>query len=90
MKISERKTLAVTCSSDQELEELSQLMAPHSWASGEFGILLTDAAFQAVAVNITHMQGHAPELARQVGALNDLLKSGDYSDICLDSFLGDD
>jgi hypothetical protein len=42
------KTSAVvylTPSTEAEREALHEILAPHSWAAGEFGLMLTDAAF---------------------------------------------
>lgn len=43
------KTSAVvylTPSTEAEREALHEILAPHCWAAGEFGLMLTDAAFK--------------------------------------------
>ena len=37
--------LYLTPSSKAEREALHEILAPHSWSAGEFGLMLTDVAF---------------------------------------------
>jgi hypothetical protein len=36
----------LTPSNEAERNILHEILAPHSWAAGEFGLMLTDAAFK--------------------------------------------
>lgn len=40
------KVVYLTPSSEAERELLNEILEPHSWAAGEFGLMLTDAAFE--------------------------------------------
>ncbi len=35
----------ITASTEEELKTLHEILEPHSWASGEFGLMLTDVAY---------------------------------------------
>lgn len=38
---------------EAERDVLHDILAPHSWAAGEFGLMLTDAAFEECVTNLS-------------------------------------
>lgn len=81
MTIKSLSVVYITASSKSKRDELEVLLAPHSWATGEHGILLTDEAFYECVTNLqgktttdlTTFLNDAVSMAKDVGA----------GDICL-------
>ncbi|MDQ6630734.1 MAG: hypothetical protein M3Y82_03130 [Verrucomicrobiota bacterium] len=66
---------------EAEREALHDILAPHSWAAGEFGLLLTDAAFKEC---VRHLSARTKTSVRNFlrKALVDVDKEG-VGDVCL-------
>lgn len=67
-----------------ERDTFFELLAPHSWADGEHGLMLTDVAFEdcvmslppASGKNIAAVLNNALEMVRKTGAGDVCLNSG--------------
>ena len=66
---------------ESELETLHGLLAPYSWADGEFGLMLTDAAFEECVESLPKRTAKAVKEFLK-GALNKVRKSS-AGDVCL-------
>lgn len=66
---------------EAERETLHDILAPHSWAAGEFGLMLTDAAFKEC---VKHLSSRTKTSVRNFlrKALVDVNKEG-VGDVCL-------
>ena len=66
---------------EAERETLHEILAPHSWAAGEFGLMLTDAAFKEC---VKHLSARTKTSVRSFlrKALVDVNKEG-VGDVCL-------
>ena len=66
---------------EAEREALHDILAPHSWATGEFGLMLTDAAFVEC---VKHLSARTKTSVRKFlrKALVDVNKEG-VGDVCL-------
>jgi hypothetical protein len=74
----------MTPSSEAERAALSDILAPYSWAGGEFGIMLTDVAFEEclqscaynVEIGLRAVLDQALQNVRSVGACDVCLNFG--------------
>jgi len=57
MTIKTSPVLYLTPSTEVEREALHGILAPHSWAAGEFGLMLTDAAFKECVESLSTRTG---------------------------------
>lgn len=66
---------------EAERKTLHNILAPHSWAAGEFGLMLTDAAFKEC---VKHLSARTKASVRNFlqKALVDINKKG-VGDVCL-------
>jgi len=74
----------LTPSNEAEREALFEILAPHSWADGEFGLVLTDVAFKDCVKSLPTTKGNivtaflkkALETVRTTGAGDVCVNSG--------------
>ena len=66
---------------EAERDALHDILAPHSWAAGEFGLMLTDSAFVEC---VKHLSAHTKTSVRNFlrKALVEVNKEG-VGDVCL-------
>jgi hypothetical protein len=84
MKTEMRQTLSLFPENHAESKQWITLLAPYSWAEGEFGMLLTEAAFWQFWADCANA-GNVPEDIRlKATEIAHVLTSGTYSDICLE------
>ena len=57
MKSKASNVVYLTPSNETERELLHDILAPHSWAAGEFGLMLTDAAFKECVESLSSRTG---------------------------------
>ena len=73
--------LYLTPSTEVEREALHKMLAPHSWAAGEFGLMLTDVGFRECVKSFRHKeQGGIKSFLKS--ALKTLQQTG-AGDVCL-------
>ena len=73
----------LTASNETERDALLELLAPHSWASGELGLMLTDVAFECCVESITAKKKNTISSSLQ-DALEMVLKTG-AGDVCVNA-----
>ena len=75
--------LYLTASNEAEREVLFEILAPHSWAEGEFGLMLTDVAFRDCVNSLPVTKGNTvtPFLKKTLATLRKI-RGGD---VCLNS-----
>ena len=66
---------------ESERETLHDLLAPYCWAAGEFGLMLTDAAFEKCVESLPKRTARTIK-AFLMSALNKVRKSS-AGDVCL-------
>jgi hypothetical protein len=75
--------LYLTPCSEAEREALFEILAPHSWAGGEFGLMLTDVAFADCVKSLPRTKGNMVTASLKK-TLATLRKTGG-GDVCLNS-----
>ena len=73
--------LYLTPSTEVEREVLHKILAPHSWAAGEFGLMLTDVGFRE-GVKSIRLKGQKRMKSFLKSALKQLQQTG-AGDVCL-------
>jgi uncharacterized membrane protein len=83
MKSNETSTFCLVPESHAEYEQWKALLAPYCWAEGEFGMLLTEAAFRQICRDGTDELSISREIRGQLTSLAARVEAGDYADVCL-------
>ena len=67
----------LTPSTETEREMLHEILAPHSWAAGEFGLMLTDAAFKECVESLSTRKTNSIKIfLRNIGVMATASKFG--------------
>lgn len=75
-------TIVYLCAKNEaERETLHDILAPHSWAAGEFGLMLTNAAFKECVKHLSARTKNSVRIFLRK-ALADINKEG-VGDVCL-------
>jgi hypothetical protein len=87
MKATTSAIVYLTPSTKAELDGLYDILEPHSWSEGEFGLMLTDAAFVECVESLSPrtckaLRGSLRSAVRRV-------RNGCVGDVCLNFGLED-
>jgi hypothetical protein len=83
MKSDETRTFCLVPQSHAEYEQWKALLAPCCWADGEFGMLLTEAAFRQISRDSIDEPSISREIRGQLTSLAARVEAGNYADVCL-------
>lgn len=83
MRSTKSGTLYLWATSETEREMWRDILAPFSWADGEFGMLCTDSRFFDFCDELQSRSDVAPVVVRQVKRYASLLKRHHYGELCL-------
>lgn len=84
MKTRKLLTLSLVPESFTEVMQWASLLAPYCWADGEFGMVLTEAAFHQFVRESTVGDGVPDTIRVEALSIADALSRGGYADICLE------
>jgi hypothetical protein len=83
MKSDETRTFCLVPESHAEYEQWKALLAPCCWAEGEFGMVLTEAAFRQISRESIDKLSILREFRDQLTSLAARVEAGNYADVCL-------
>jgi len=83
MKTAGTRTLCLIPESESEHEHWETVLGPYCWADGEFGMLLTEAAFRQLKSSNSGDTNIPQVVRRGMATVAAVLEAGDYADVCL-------
>ncbi len=83
MKTGQTRTFCLLPESSTEYQQWESLLEPYCWAQGEFGMILTEAAFREIKDEIANDANISHTIRNLMVVIAATVEAGDYTDICL-------
>lgn len=83
MRTEQTRTLCLLPESNAEYKQWESLLEPYCWAQGEFGMILTEAAFREIKKESVNDAKLSQAVRNLMFTVAETLEAGDYADVCL-------
>lgn len=83
MKTDQTRTFCLLPESIEEYQQWESLLEPYCWAQGEFGMVLTEAAFREIKNKSANDATISQTLRNLMITVAETVEAGDYADVCL-------